>query len=143
MYNRLTRQTIYALQRHYGRVMYLHYRENSAGTIDYETGAQTFGATVVKVPKAVLLPVNFKIEYYKFSGIQVGDREVILNVEVAPTNTDFLSYEGRRYQIVTVEHLDGAGYHCLIRSTQNDTPYQVFNEIYLETIGVTEDYSDE
>jgi len=129
--NRDLQHTIYSLKRLYGQSAIVHSR-TVTDDVDYTTGEQTVTSKEMSVSRAVLLPNNISIQRnfamflanFKFGGnVKVGDREVLIDSKDVPNPIvvgDYLEIQEKRYEIVDIQDLDGAGYHLLIRNSQNE-----------------------
>ena len=127
--NRDLKHVIYSLKRLYGQPAVVHSR--IVADVDYKTGEQTVTSQEMAITRAVLLPNNISIQRnfamflanFKFGAdIKIGDREVLIDSKDVPNPIevgDYFVIQTKRYEIVNMQDLDGAGYHLLIRNAQN------------------------
>lgn len=120
--NRFIRRTLYSLKRQYGSRIDV-YQLNDADT-DYQTGEKTVNKTVYIVRKCIVLPVKIAREVvqsitqisankmFVYGGsYDAGTRLFIIDARDMPNNHEFanddwLVYNGRRYDIKSIEEFE-------------------------------------
>lgn len=141
--NRFIRRTLYSLKRQYGNKVDV-YKLNDAET-NYQTGEKTVSKTVHIVRKCIVLPVKIAREVVQtishisankafiYGGsYDAGTRMFIIDVKDMPvgyefTNDDWLVYNGRRYDIKSVEEFEHhTAWSIIGKEVKGVRPEQVF-----------------
>lgn len=128
--NRESKFVFYTLKRKFGRAVSIYSR--TIGGVNYETGEQVITDTVVTVLRAVLLPVNYKLQHnfamfatnFKFGGdIKLGDREVLIDLKdysLVFQQGDYLMIGGKRFNLIDWADFEDVGYHLVVRNSQDE-----------------------
>lgn len=141
--NRFIRRTLYSLKRQYGSRVDV-YQLNSANT-NYQTGVKTVNKSVNVVRKCIVLPVKIAREVvqtisqisanktFVYGGsYDAGTRMFIIDTRDMPndyefTNDDWIVYNGRRYDIKSIEEFEQhTAWSIIGREVRGVIPEQVF-----------------
>jgi sulfur transfer complex TusBCD TusB component (DsrH family) len=141
--NRFIRRTLYNLKRQYGNRIDIYKLQDTA--TDYQTGEKTVTKSVIVVRKCVVLPVKIAREVvqtitqisankmFVYGGsYDAGTRMFIIDARDMPnnyefTNDDWLIYNGRRYDIKSIEEFEqNAAWSIIGKEVKGVRPEQVF-----------------
>lgn len=154
--NRFIRRTLYSLKRQYGSKVDV-YQLNSAAT-DYETGEKTVSKTVHIVRKCIVLPVKIAREvvqtissisankmFVMGGSYDAGTRMFIIDTRDMPTdyeftNDDWLIYNGRRYDMKSIEEFEQhTAWTIIAKEVKGVRPEQVFFAHVTERLDLEQD----
>lgn len=154
--NRFIRRTLYNLKRQYGSRVDV-YKLDGVDT-DYETGEKTVSKTVYTVRKCIVLPVKIAREISKtisqisankmfvYGGsYDVGTRMFMIDTRDLPndyefTNDDWLVYDGRRYDIKSIEEFEQHTAWTIVgREVKGVRPEQVFSAHITDQLSVSQE----
>ncbi len=141
--NRFIRKTIYSLKRQYGNRVDV-YKLLDTET-DYQTGEKTVTKSVTIVRKCIVLPVKIAREVeqsitqisankmFVYGGsYDAGTRMFIIDArdmsdDYEFTNDDWIVYDGRRYDIKSIEEFEQhAAWTIICKEVKGVRPEQVF-----------------
>lgn len=141
--NRFIRRTLYSLKRQYGSRVDV-YQLNETET-NYKTGDKTVDKTVYVVRKCIVLPVKIVREVvqsisqvsanktFVYGGsYDAGTRQFIIDTNDLPasftfTNDDWIVYNGRRYDIKSIEEFEQhTAWTLICKEVLGVRPEQVF-----------------
>ncbi len=116
---------LYALQRAYSQPC--HYVTVTGVSTDYDTGAISTSQSVTLHPQTITFRSKYAQERLASigqlsSGVEVAERMFVFRGSSWEVNeNDFIVYNGKAFEIISHDNLDGAGMSFATKSTQNAT----------------------